>query len=521
MITKKDVQAPEIVFKPEAPLPAPKVPWEKVELLPSRPRVAVLTVHGMGQQIPFQTLDAMAEGLAEEDKRRRSSPGSAAEPPEATARNVMLGTQLLQRVELELTGANGEAVEAHLYEAYWAPMTEGQVKLHDVFAFLWRGFLHGLRNCFSPFYRWMFDTPVDFGTQASRTIAILLAGLFLATLVFLNGLIAAVAAARLRPGKPDAWPSDVLLSDLTQLVGLFVLLLVVIGILIVVALWLKHHGSGMGRRPVSAVINALLIGFCVLTVVLAAPFGVLLICVLVKGHTWSWLSRLLPFKEGMGPAATLFAWAILLAASAVIRWFFIEFAGDVAVYVSPHVLDRFAELRQKIKDFVCGTAKAIYDEKDASGRHLYDAVAVVGHSLGSVIAYDIVNRLLIDDALSNASRDVLKRTRILLTFGSPLDKAAFIFGIHGTETGTTREVLAAKVQPLIDNRAFRMFPWVNIHSNRDIFSNALTFYDEMPEPSGTPVTNLEDPDARIPIAAHIEYWQNPKLFSELHRAVAQ
>jgi hypothetical protein len=31
------------------------------------------------------------------------------------------------------------------------------------------------------------------------------------------------------------------------------------------------------------------------------------------------------------------------------------------------------------------------------------------------------------------------------------------------------------------------------------------------------VRNRRDPDAKIPLAAHLEYWHNPTLFRRLHR----
>ena len=50
----------------------------------------------------------------------------------------------------------------------------------------------------------------------------------------------------------------------------------------------------------------------------------------------------------------------------------------------------------------------------------------VGHSLGSVIAYDALNRLLRDDAAASVALEVKKRTKLLLTFGSPLGIAEWL-----------------------------------------------------------------------------------------------
>ena len=98
---------------------------------------AVWIVHGMGQQMPFETLDQLANGLMDACERDGHS------RPVAMVREAKIGEQVLQRVELSLppyVSADGKNVEieVHLYEAYWAPVTEGVVKLRDVMSFLWK-----------------------------------------------------------------------------------------------------------------------------------------------------------------------------------------------------------------------------------------------------------------------------------------------------------------------------------------------------------------------------------------------
>jgi hypothetical protein len=73
---------------------------------------------------------------------------------------------------------------------------------------------------------------------------------------------------------------------------------------------------------------------------------------------------------------------------------------------------------------------------------------LVGRSLGSVVAYDTLNGLLNEDV----SRST--RTQLLLTFGSPLDKTAFLFRAQ-SEFSDVREALAAATQPLIVDYALR------------------------------------------------------------------
>ena len=122
------------------------------------------------------------------------------------------------------------------------------------------------------------------------------------------------------------------------------------------------------------------------------------------------------------------AWPLALAASEIIRYYLIQYVGDTAAYIQPQYLDRFNEIRWRIKTCVYTAARAVY----TSSEH-YDAVIFVAHSLGSVIACDVLNQLLCEEQLGTVG-SVAERTALLLTYGSPLDKTAFIFAIQGRGT---------------------------------------------------------------------------------------
>jgi hypothetical protein len=150
---------------------------------------------------------------------------------------------------------------------------------------------------------------------------------------------------------------------------------------------------------------------------------------------------------------------------------------------------------------------------------------MVGHSLGSVLAYDTLNALINLDNVcpDNERRGVVRRTRALITFGSPLDKTAFIFRMQASrDEDWIREQLAASAQPLIlSYEQYRplTFRWVNIWSSMDIISGSLEYYDD---PAGPPspeqhVENLPDPQAWIPLAAHVQYWDGEVFRKELYR----
>jgi hypothetical protein len=144
---------------------------------------------------------------------------------------------------------------------------------------------------------------------------------------------------------------------------------------------------------------------------------------------------------------------------------------------------------------------------------------LLGHSLGSVIAYDTLNKLLTLDELLKNKFAVAERTCVFETFGSPLDKTAFFFSYQGTQNLDIREQLAATVQPLIqDYSRFRSFPWINVYSRSDIISGNLKFYDVDPADPKSPhaasfVHNVADSDAVVPLVAHVEYWKNHTVWN--------
>jgi hypothetical protein len=168
----------------------------------------------------------------------------------------------------------------------------------------------------------------------------------------------------------------------------------------------------------------------------------------------------------------------------------------------------------------------------------YERIVYLGHSLGSVIAYDTLNAMINIQAGSRHSGErnpVVHRTRALITFGSPLDKTAFLFRVqlklkwwqlnawrHALDNqGLLRETMVSAVQPLITSyedfrfiqSPMRGINWINVWSSRDIISGSLDYYDDPKEPQNSlrHVQNLVDPDAWIPLAAHIQYWSKPTL----------
>jgi hypothetical protein len=464
--------------------------------------VAIVVAHGMGQQIPFQTLDDIAEGLRAEDRRRHSG-----DRPRPVARTVELAGERVSRLELTLDCGDGDR-HFHIYESYWAPMTEGRVTLRDVMGFLLRGGIGGIRLAARPFRRWLFGEFVEFRAPILTIVWLLLALAVILSLALLNAVILLVAAAKVPLRDVSPWLTDARFADITATFDLQVAATAPFAI--VMTWWVltrRRLPSWLSLATFAAAVTAtlaaaamvVLIGWHHVTAGAAAPFFDAAGMARVAALFPAWFSRV--------------SWVLVVAAALIVRWVFIQYVGDVAAYVQPQVVDHFYELRKEIKNRVWATARAVYAEDE------YKDIVLVGHSLGSVVIYDVLNRLLIDRALSpETAPEVAARTRLLVTFGSPLDKTAFIFGAQGTGT-EAREALAASVQPLITEEGVRP-RWVNIHSPWDIISGALDFYDRPDRSNRNAVENIVDHDATTLLAAHVEYWRNPLLFRTILQACA-
>ena len=565
---------------------------------------AVFLTHGMGQQIPFQTIDHVATSLRALDVGR----GNPEWKP--IGRTTRSGENRLTRIELRLR-SNTKPVEVHLYEGYWAPLTEGRITARNVIGFLAGAGLNGLRHTKGDLRRWLFGNYPEAPVPVRHVFFLLTALATVASLVVMNSVIAIVAASRALLGTKPSWLTDDLFADLTTTFNFVVVAMGAFGLVLSIGA-LMHRFLRLKRlRNVMGFITLVFFIVTVLTVILAGagiPFlfyghlrdlagGLqvwprLLSVEFVTGFNslfdavglWAalavavvfairWILRItrgflrdlqendakftivatigfallfaavvslvvffLELFSAARPGESMLpshlAWPLLVLASAFVRLVLVQFVGDVAIYVMPYKLDAFNDLRREIKKRVYDAAKAVYAERSGD-RFAYDKVIVVGHSLGSVIAYDTLNQLILED-MSPAGPPtvgkppavplrVTERTPLFLTFGSPLDKTAFLFAVQAEGTSEAREALAGSVQPLILSYANRPRRWLNIWSPWDIISGPLDLYDypigAKDDGNTQRVQNERDPDATTLLVAHTEYWKNPLVMETLYEAI--
>ena len=574
---------------------------------PRRATYAVFFTHGMGQPIPFQAIDQVATSLRNLDIELGH------DNPKPVGRTVKSGEDWLNRIELRLKSGS-EAIDVHLYEGYWAPLTEGRTTARNVIGFLTGAGLNGLRHTRGRFRRWLFGEYPVLPIPVRTVFSLLTALATVLALVAMNSAIAIVVAALALLGPNPSWLSDNLFADLTTTFNVVVTAMALFGITLGGAVLVRRLQWRRQIRTAVSILTILTFALAITVVVLAGTA----IPLMFYGHVeeltagdriWFWLAdtraiegfdRFFDFTSLASAllataivlmrwiwrifnglrrdfrdrktrvisvvATTAFfvlfglvvalvallvtsfanaatdselarnlAWPLLVVASIYIRRILVQFVGDVAIYVMPYKLDAFNDLRREIKQRVYKAAKAVY-----SARPRYDQVIMVGHSLGSVVAYDALNMLILEDE-SLASRreaadspdkagdeylDIVNRTPLFVTFGSPLDKTAFVFSVQARGTSEAREALAGSVQPLIQDYARRPRRWINIWSPWDIISGPLDLYDLPLNPdesggndSAQRVQNLRDREATTLLLAHTEYWNNPLLVGAIYGAM--
>ncbi len=201
----------------------------------------------------------------------------------------------------------------------------------------------------------------------------------------------------------------------------------------------------------------------------------------------------------------------------------VDFIGDIAVYTSTEQKSRYYQTREQILGESLALLESVLEQDDS------DRVVVLGHSLGSVIAYDTLNRLNLklnrerDSTLANVKAKLVG----LVTFGSPLDKIAFFFRERANQNQYVRRqilqhlnsfrlksldrtpnpyTLGNPIQSQLDQ-----VTWVNYYDNNDPISGRLDLYQIDPQ------NNVEMKSGQPWGQAHNAYWDTPAFYADLYR----
>ncbi len=213
--------------------------------------------------------------------------------------------------------------------------------------------------------------------------------------------------------------------------------------------------------------------------------------------------------------------------------------GDIVVYNVTDPKCKFYEVRRQVMDGAVNALRFLVERKNSNEETAYPSVLVAGHSLGSQVAYDAINKLdlLVNtDKISNYNakgidqkgNSIAQQLCGFVTFGSPLDKIAFFLrdqvpdelylrqqlldNYHGFKQrnwslNTGKENgFTSLPQPI--NRLFEDIKWRNYFDSRDYISGSLDYY-----------LNLENIDCKFKSNllsfTHSYYWEHEAFYDDI------
>jgi hypothetical protein len=537
-------------------------------------RVAILVIHGIGTQKPYETLDQFARGLtamlpkpAPEGKGvEYDSQIRFRQHDEDPAHQQKAWTQAFVRLtpaEADDDGHGPETID--LIEYYWAPIINGRVSAAQSLEFL-------VRSALGPFdYLRANMLVIDevsgktdgaaarikhegfSNSKTKQLLFILLREIYRSVLIFfpmillcagLYVFLAQPLLTMMTPGGSPAWLHYFWTCPVPRWNDAVVLALVGLRWLLM-GMALKYFWDGRAADPGTTVEQKAALRQCsmvvglLLLLLLALPWLLgsathttaagLAVSVAMPG----WLAALAAWVSGAARAVAMAPMCLRLGNLAVcgllallaygISRFLTTGIGDLAVYLGADTLSTSFDARSQIMSECTATVEDLLEPHadlpaGADGIRRYDRVLLAAHSLGSVIAYDVLNDLITKEQAGRApgAASSLGRITALFTFGCPLNKVYYFF------RSRTARATTVLTEILFDLHNFRLrvppppgvhvapspfapgFRWFNAWSGYDVISGRMLFYQA-------------DENRRIvaghePVSAHTGYWDDPELY---------
>lgn len=196
----------------------------------------------------------------------------------------------------------------------------------------------------------------------------------------------------------------------------------------------------------------------------------------------------------------------------------VNYLGDLAIYTSTDIKSKHFEVRQNILAGVVEKVRALLVDDS------YPQLIMAGHSLGSVICYDALNRINLESNVPNGRFPAALLLGItgLVTFGSPLDK------VHHFFRQRAKSDQSVKAQILANLHGFKLRPdpmpalsptvettiqpylnhvkWLNYWNPKDPISDSLERYDVPTDDS----KRVDIPGTWF--GAHVRYWDHEPMY---------
>ncbi len=191
--------------------------------------------------------------------------------------------------------------------------------------------------------------------------------------------------------------------------------------------------------------------------------------------------RFYPFMASLGLALSLLANILYLipCLRKYIKAALVDSFGDVKVYVTDDVECKRiqGQLERKIKDL--------------SGDEEAEEIWLVGHSLGSVISFDVLKKFIDNNVKTKVTR--------FYSVGSPLDKINYFWGGN----------YGANVVDLLQKNGIE---WYNYYASLDIVSDYLCSFGKLTEQE-------KFYNSLSILTAHTTYWRNNSVMENVVRDV--
>lgn len=185
-----------------------------------------------------------------------------------------------------------------------------------------------------------------------------------------------------------------------------------------------------------------------------------------------------------------------------------DYVSDVEVYVA-HRQDEPGNVYVVKEEITQRVVAAIQAAQDLG----YEEIAVVGHSLGTVVAYRAVNRML-DSAPAGSD----PRIRNFVTLAAPFNKIHALFGLEEDRRGVCAAVVRGMFDPPAAGFAAGAGPGVR-------WFNVTAAMESVGEPIRVPVLKFYPKECFVvnnwnPLTTHGAYFDNPELMKPLGRLLA-
>jgi len=499
----------------------------------------VVVVHGVGSQPPLATLGRLSQGLIDHA-------GAHGERPEARA--VLLRVRGEPSSVLRLVGAPslGGFDVVDLHEFAWQGLTQGRARPLAVLRWL-------VRTGLAPLHvRRHWRVLADAGNDAPSPWAVVGRQALIATALawLVVALLAGVLVALLQ--LPRAWPLlGGALADAALALGPTGAAALALGAVpaavAVASLWgvlgdaveaaaLRRRTAGGGWAGSYAGVARL---WAWPAVVIAAVLGAwAAVGAAVGADAWRALGGVV---RALADAPSLVAGALAAAALAWLARALATHVGDLALYVTSDTSSAFHRGRRELQAAATALVEELLRrgeggdggpeaEVDAGavleGTEAYDAIVLVGHSLGSVIALDaldgVAREARVEGDPAGARRPLpLLKLRGLLTFGSPLDKIAYFFRERVPDGDAVHAQLASfrhasrRRLSRRDDGPYRLaryevpygwLRWLHLHAPADPISDPLVYYR---------VDERRRRRYPWPWTAHGRYWDDPETYRAL------